>query len=91
VSGFCGELDLDPADSACPWLSSWQVASVVSWIWSLLMTLVLGLQEVSGFHGKLDLDCADNACPWLYQPVSGFCGELGLDPADNACPWLSRE
>jgi len=42
VSGFLGELDFNPADNACPWLSSLWVASVVSHIWTLLTMPVLG-------------------------------------------------
>ncbi len=65
VSGF-HDLDLDPPHTACPWPSSWWVASMVSWIWTLWPCshhLSLALQDVSGFCGELDLDPAHNACP----------------------------
>ncbi len=42
VSNFCGELDLVPAHDTCPWLPSKLVASMVSWILTLLMMPFLG-------------------------------------------------
>ncbi len=42
VSGFGGELYLDPAEVGWPWLSRKCVASVLACIWNLLMMAVLG-------------------------------------------------
>ncbi len=42
VSGFCGELDFDPADDDCPWYPRKWVASMVIWILTLLTMPIFG-------------------------------------------------
>jgi len=90
VSGFCGGLNLDPADNTCTWLFRKWVASMVSWIWTLLTTPVLGSPGCEWLLWWAEF----GPCSWhLYlalQDVGGFHGELYLDPAHKGCLWLSR-
>ncbi len=87
MSVFCGELDSEPAHNACPWLSRMWVASVVSCIWTLLTTPVLGSPECEWLMLWLT-SCIKLPNYFQLQDVCAWCALLSVKSTDctNSSP-----